>query len=49
MYFPGLSEAAIRLQLAEEDDQAIEDGEASLHEVTPAAMVLEMLEIEELQ
>lgn len=45
----GLSEAEIRLQLAEEDDQAAEDGEVALHDVTPAAMLLELLDIEDLQ
>ncbi|KAF7797869.1 hypothetical protein EIP86_009075, partial [Pleurotus ostreatoroseus] len=45
----GLSEADIRLQLAEEDDRAAEEGSISLHEVTPAAMLLELLEIEDQQ
>lgn len=45
----GLTEADIRLQLAEEDDRAVDDGQLSLHEVTPAAMLIEMLDIEEQQ
>lgn len=45
----GLTEADIRLQLAEEDDKAIENGETMLHEVTPAAMLVEMLEVEDQQ
>lgn len=45
----GLTEADIRLQLAEEDDQAAEDGTLSLHEVTPAALIVELLEIEDQQ
>ncbi|KAF7793609.1 hypothetical protein EIP86_004723 [Pleurotus ostreatoroseus] len=45
----GITEADIRMQLAEEDDQAIAKGEQSAHDVTPAAMLVELLEIEELQ
>lgn len=44
-----MGEADIRLQLAEEDDQAMEDGDVPLHEVTPAGMLIELLEIEEQQ
>ncbi|KAF7798643.1 hypothetical protein EIP86_009867 [Pleurotus ostreatoroseus] len=45
----GITEADIRMQLAEEDDRAIAKGEHSTHDVTPAAMLLELLEIEDLQ
>ena len=45
----GTSEADVRLQLAEEDDKAIADGKPALHAVTPAAMLIDLLEIEELQ
>ncbi|KAF7795842.1 hypothetical protein EIP86_007009 [Pleurotus ostreatoroseus] len=45
----GITEADIRMQLAEEDDQAIAKGEHSAHDVTPAAMLVDLLEIEELQ
>ena len=45
----GLTEADVRLKLAEEDDKAIADGDAALHAVTPAAMLIDLLEIEELQ
>ncbi|KAF7797546.1 hypothetical protein EIP86_008746 [Pleurotus ostreatoroseus] len=45
----GISEADIRLKLAEEDDRAIADGDTALHAVTPAAMLIDLLEIEELQ
>lgn len=45
----GITEADIRLQLAEEDDQAVEEGMMSLHEVTPAALIVELLEIEDQQ
>ncbi|KAJ3551391.1 hypothetical protein NM688_g4727 [Phlebia brevispora] len=43
----GISEADMRLQLAEEDDRAIATGKLTLHEVTPAALLVEMLEIED--
>ena len=39
----------MRLQLAEEDNEALEKGNVSLHEVTPAAMIVELLEIESAQ
>ena len=45
----GTSEADVRLKLAEEDDKAIADGRPALHAVTPAAMLIDLLEIEELQ
>ena len=45
----GVTEADVRLKLAEEDDKAIADGDAALHAVTPAAMLIDLLEIEELQ
>lgn len=46
----GVSEADVRLQLAEEDNQAIEAGVLSLHaEVTPGSMLIEMLDIEDAQ
>ena len=34
---------------AEEDDLAMSTGKLTLHEVTPSAVVIELLEIEELQ
>ena len=46
---PGITEADVRLQLAEEDGEALEKGNLPLHDVTPAAMVIEMLEIESIQ
>ena len=45
----GITEADVRLQLAEEDSAAHASGEISLHEVTPAGMVIEGLAIEEQQ
>lgn len=45
----GITEADIRMQLAEEDDRAITKGDHPVHEVTPAAMLIELLEIEDLQ
>ena len=45
----GITEADVRLKLAEEDSQALERGTLPLHEVTPAAMVIELLEIEDIQ
>ncbi|KAJ3535047.1 hypothetical protein NM688_g7034 [Phlebia brevispora] len=45
----GLTEADARLQLAEEDEKATHSGSLSLHQVTPAAMIVELLEIEEAQ
>ena len=45
----GITEAEARLQLATEDDHDLEGGSTSLHEVTPAAMVVELLEIEDQQ
>ena len=45
----GITEAAVRLQLAEEDNTAHAEGNISLHEVTPAGMVVEGLLIEEQQ
>ena len=45
----GITEAEVRLQLAEEDSAAHAQGQISLHEVTPAGMVVEGLLIEEQQ
>ena len=45
----GVTEAEARLQLAEEDSLALEAGEVALHDLSPAGMILEMLEIEDLQ
>ena len=45
----GVTESQIRLELAREDSRAQEQGTVTLHEVTPAAMVVELLEIEDLQ
>ncbi|KAJ3536762.1 hypothetical protein NM688_g6792 [Phlebia brevispora] len=43
----GVTEADIRLQLAEEDDRRIASGTLTLHEVTPAAMLVELLDVED--
>ena len=48
-YILGITEADIRLELAEEDSAALDEGVMSAHEVTPAAMVMELLDIEEAQ
>ena len=45
----GISESEARLQLARADCEAQEKGTTTLHEVTPAAMIVELLEIEDLQ
>ena len=45
----GFSEADLRLELAEENDKAIADGMVVLDEISPAAMLAELLEIEDLQ
>ena len=45
----GITESQARLLLAREDSDALENGEVTLHEVTPAGMVVELLEIEDLQ
>ena len=39
----------MRLELAQEDNSAHAEGNVSLHEVTPAGMLIEMLEIEDQQ
>lgn len=44
----GMSEADIRLQLAVEEDET-SDAVATLHEVTPAAMLASLLDLEEQQ
>lgn len=49
MSYIGLSEADICRQLVEEANQAIEDGEPSLHEVDPYMMLITLLDIEEQQ
>ena len=46
---PGMSEADIRLQLMEEEDRAVEEGDVPLHRVSPAGMIIELLEIEDQQ
>ena len=43
----GMSEAEVRLQLAREEDE--HTAEATLHEVTPAAMLANLLSLEEQQ
>ncbi|KIP01514.1 hypothetical protein PHLGIDRAFT_80473 [Phlebiopsis gigantea 11061_1 CR5-6] len=45
----GISEAEIRRRLVEEDEATAMEGTLSLHEVTPASMVIELLEIEDQQ
>lgn len=44
-----MTEAEIRLQLAEEEDREASDGTLFLHKITPSAMLTELLEIEDLQ
>ncbi len=44
-----MSEADIRLQLAEEDGSAMEEGEALLHEISPSSMLVALLELEDQQ
>lgn len=44
-----MTEAQIKLQLAEEEDNDARKGNLSLHEVTPSGMLSELLEIEDLQ
>ena len=45
----GLSEAEIRVQLAQEDEEEVKNGNITLHEVTPAAMLAMLLDLEEQQ
>lgn len=45
----GVSEADVHLQLAEEDNRAVEAREVSPHKVTPGTMLVEMLDIENTQ
>ncbi|KAF7796504.1 hypothetical protein EIP86_007682 [Pleurotus ostreatoroseus] len=45
----GMTEAQIRLQLAEEDEQDAVEGIITLHNVSPASMIMELLDIEEKQ
>ncbi|KAF7799366.1 hypothetical protein EIP86_010598 [Pleurotus ostreatoroseus] len=45
----GLTEAEIRLQLAEQEDVEVSEGYPLLHKVTPSAMLAELLEIEDAQ
>ena len=49
MVLVGLTEAEIRLQLAEEEDVEAAEGNPSLHKMTPSAMLVELLEIEDAQ
>ncbi len=44
-----MTEAQIRLQLAKEDDRQAADGHLSLHNVTPSALIMELMDIEEQQ
>ena len=44
-----MTEAQIRLQLTEENDERITRGRLNLHDVSPAAMLIELLEIESQQ
>ena len=44
-----MTEAEIRLQLTEEDDQAAEEGGVPLHDISASAMLVEMLDIEDQQ
>ena len=39
----------MRRQLAEEDESAAKEGVLSLHELTPASMLVELLDIEDQQ
>lgn len=45
----GMTEAEIRLKLAQEDDEEAANGNMSLHEVTPASMIMALLDVEEQQ
>ncbi|GJE98768.1 CxC2 domain-containing protein [Phanerochaete sordida] len=45
----GLTEADIKLKLAEEDLVAAQHGDLALHEVTPSSMLVELLELEDQQ
>ena len=45
----GVTEAQARLLLIEEDGLALAQGKLPLHDVTPSAMIVEMLDIEEQQ
>ena len=46
---PGLTEAEIRLRLAQEDDDDVAAGKHPLHEVTPASMLVMLLDMEDQQ
>ncbi|GJE98466.1 CxC2 domain-containing protein [Phanerochaete sordida] len=45
----GLTEAEIKLQLADEEDRDAATGKPVLHAITPSSMLVELLEIEEQQ
>ncbi|KAJ3552075.1 hypothetical protein NM688_g4347 [Phlebia brevispora] len=45
----GMTEADIRLKLAQEDDEEAACGHLSLHSITPAVMLMELLDIEHQQ
>ena len=44
-----MTEAEIRLQLAKEDDSALEDGAVPLHGISAAQLIVELLDIEDQQ
>ena len=45
----GLTESEIRLRLAQEDDDDVAAGKLSLHDVTPASMLMMLLDLEDQQ
>lgn len=49
MFLTGLSEADIKLQLAEEEDTAKNDEAFTTHDVSPLAMFIKLLELEDQQ
>ena len=46
---PGMSEAEVRAQLAQEEEEEVSDGKESLHEMSPVAFIAALLDFEEKQ
>ena len=44
-----MTESDIRLKLARDDDEDTKNGSISLHAVTPSALIMELLDIEDQQ
>lgn len=44
-----MTEADIRYQLAQDDEKDVTNGNPTLHTVTPAALIMELLDIESQQ